>query len=119
MAPTFKPDMAQGKIMANDTINGKPMHSAMPDLADACRQGKIDRREFLAAAGVAGPTAFFSRIFSEDPHDPIVRTIIAVADNVSRGAFVTVGTVLALLSIASLVTALIRLLTVDRLRRPG
>lgn len=43
--------------MANDTINGKPMHSAMPDLADTCRQGKIDRREFLATATALGVTA--------------------------------------------------------------
>lgn len=73
----------------------------------------------VAAAGIAGPTAFFSRMFSEDPDGPLVRTVIAIADNVSRGAFVTVGTILAFLNLAFLVAALLRLLTVDRLRRPG
>ncbi|MER2510131.1 MAG: ABC transporter substrate-binding protein [Amaricoccus sp.] len=42
--------------MANDTINGKPMHSAVPELAEACRLGKIDRREFLATATALGLT---------------------------------------------------------------
>jgi len=72
-----------------------------------------------AAAGVAGPAAFVSRIFPNDPDGPLVRTLIAVADNASRGAFATVGTILALLNAAFLVAALIRLLTVDRGRRPG
>lgn len=73
----------------------------------------------MAAAGVTGPAAFVSRIFSGDLDGPLVRTLIAVADNASRGAFATVGTILALLNTGFLVVALIRLLTVDRLRRPG
>ncbi len=43
--------------MANDTINGKPMHAAVPDLAEACRTGKLDRREFLAMATALGVTS--------------------------------------------------------------
>lgn len=47
--------------MANDTINGKPMHVAVPGLARACLSGKLDRREFLAMAtalGVTGAAAY-------------------------------------------------------------
>lgn len=47
--------------MANDTINGKPMHVAVAGLARATRSGKLDRREFLATAtalGVTGPAAY-------------------------------------------------------------
>jgi peptide/nickel transport system substrate-binding protein len=47
--------------MGKRTINGKPMHKAVPGLARAARKGKLDRREFLAMAtalGVTGPAAY-------------------------------------------------------------
>lgn len=47
--------------MGDPTINGKPIHSAVPGLARAAREGRLDRREFLAMAsalGVATPTAY-------------------------------------------------------------
>ncbi|MFO1144442.1 MAG: ABC transporter substrate-binding protein [Amaricoccus sp.] len=47
--------------MAVATINGKPVHPAVPGLARECREGKLDRREFLAMAtalGVTGPAAW-------------------------------------------------------------
>jgi peptide/nickel transport system substrate-binding protein len=47
--------------MTSATINGKPVHPAVPRLAAEARAGKLARREFLAMAtalGVAGPTAY-------------------------------------------------------------
>jgi peptide/nickel transport system substrate-binding protein len=47
--------------MRRDTINGKPIHRAVPDLAEAARAGRLDRREFLARAtalGVTTPAAY-------------------------------------------------------------
>jgi peptide/nickel transport system substrate-binding protein len=47
--------------MAIETINGKPLHPAVPGLAREARAGKLDRREFLAIAtalGVTGPAAW-------------------------------------------------------------
>lgn len=47
--------------MGEPTINGKPVHSAVPRLAAAARAGKLSRREFLAMAtalGVTGSTAY-------------------------------------------------------------
>lgn len=47
--------------MANDTINGKPTHPAVPGLVRACLAGTIDRREFLAMVttlGVNGAAAY-------------------------------------------------------------
>ncbi len=47
--------------MGNATINGKPVHPAVPGLAREAREGKLDRREFLAMAtalGVTGPAAW-------------------------------------------------------------
>src|SRR5262245_29709932 len=47
--------------MGNGTINGKPMHVAVPRLVREVREGKLSRREFLATAtalGVTGPTAY-------------------------------------------------------------
>jgi peptide/nickel transport system substrate-binding protein len=47
--------------MGIDTINGKPVHPAVPGLAREARDGKLDRREFLAMAtalGVTGPAAY-------------------------------------------------------------
>jgi peptide/nickel transport system substrate-binding protein len=43
------------------TINGKPVHPAVPGLAREARDGKLDRREFRAMAtalGVTGPAAY-------------------------------------------------------------
>jgi peptide/nickel transport system substrate-binding protein len=47
--------------MGIDTINGKPVHPAVPGLAREAREGKLSRREFLAMAtalGVTGPAAY-------------------------------------------------------------
>ena len=47
--------------MSTSTINGKPIHARVPGLARAARDGKLDRREFLAMAtalGVTGPAAY-------------------------------------------------------------
>ena len=47
--------------MSQETINGKPMHPRVADLARETREGKLDRREFLAMAtalGVTGPAAY-------------------------------------------------------------
>jgi peptide/nickel transport system substrate-binding protein len=47
--------------MGDGTINGKPMHPAVPRLAREAREGKLARREFLALAtalGVTGPAAY-------------------------------------------------------------
>ena len=47
--------------MTNETINGKPMHPRVADLARETREGKLARREFLAMAtalGVTGPAAY-------------------------------------------------------------
>ncbi len=43
--------------MSQDTINGKPMHPRVADLARETREGKLDRREFLAMATALGVTA--------------------------------------------------------------
>lgn len=43
--------------MAQDTINGKPAHAAVPRLLAAHRAGAIDRREFLASATALGLTS--------------------------------------------------------------
>lgn len=40
--------------MVQDTINGKPVHGAVPQLLAAHRAGRIDRREFLAMATALG-----------------------------------------------------------------
>lgn len=47
--------------MAKQTINGKPVHPAVPRLARECVEGRLSRREFLASAtafGVTAATAF-------------------------------------------------------------
>ena len=47
--------------MGDPTINGKPVHSAVPRLAAEARAGKLSRREFLATAtalGVTGSAAY-------------------------------------------------------------
>jgi peptide/nickel transport system substrate-binding protein len=47
--------------MAAATINGKPVHPAVPRLAREARTGTLSRREFLAMAtalGVTGPAAY-------------------------------------------------------------
>ena len=47
--------------MRDATINGKPVHPAVPRLAAEARAGKLNRREFLALAtalGVTGPAAY-------------------------------------------------------------
>lgn len=43
--------------MVQDTINGKPVHDAVPQLLAAQRAGRLDRREFLAMATALGMTA--------------------------------------------------------------
>lgn len=40
--------------MTYETINGKPLHRAVPRLAAEARAGKLDRREFLAMATALG-----------------------------------------------------------------
>jgi peptide/nickel transport system substrate-binding protein len=42
--------------MANPTMTGKPLHPAVPRLAEAARSGRMDRREFLAMATTLGVT---------------------------------------------------------------
>ncbi|CAN5799096.1 ABC transporter substrate-binding protein [soil metagenome] len=42
--------------MAKDTINGKPVHRAVPGLRRAARDGRLSRREFLAMASALGLT---------------------------------------------------------------
>ncbi len=47
--------------MSTETINGKPVHPAVPGLAREAREGKLSRREFLATAtalGVTGSAAY-------------------------------------------------------------
>lgn len=47
--------------MPTATINGRPVHPAVPGFADEARGGRISRREFLALAtalGVTGPAAY-------------------------------------------------------------
>ena len=47
--------------MTPETINGKPMHPRVADLARDARAGRLDRREFLAMAtalGLTGPAAY-------------------------------------------------------------
>ncbi|MEO0678976.1 MAG: ABC transporter substrate-binding protein [Pseudomonadota bacterium] len=41
----------------DDTVNGKPMHAAIAMYADEARDGKMDRREFLATATALGATS--------------------------------------------------------------
>jgi peptide/nickel transport system substrate-binding protein len=42
--------------MPFETINGKPLHRAVAGLACAAREGRLDRREFLARASALGAT---------------------------------------------------------------
>ncbi|WP_118134403.1 ABC transporter substrate-binding protein [Oceanicella sp. SM1341] len=42
--------------MSDDTINGKPMHPAVPMYAREAREGRMERREFLALATALGVT---------------------------------------------------------------
>jgi peptide/nickel transport system substrate-binding protein len=42
--------------MPKQTINGKPLHRAIAGLARAAREGRLDRREFLAMATTLGAT---------------------------------------------------------------
>jgi peptide/nickel transport system substrate-binding protein len=42
--------------MPPETINGKPIHRAVAGLARAAREGRLDRREFLARASALGAT---------------------------------------------------------------
>ncbi len=43
--------------MTDQTINGKPMHPAAEMYAQECRDGHMDRREFLTRATALGVTA--------------------------------------------------------------
>ena len=43
--------------MSKDTINGKPLHSAIATYADEFKAGELSRREFLARASALGATA--------------------------------------------------------------
>jgi peptide/nickel transport system substrate-binding protein len=40
-----------------DTVNGRPLHPAVEDYARAAREGRMDRREFLALATALGATS--------------------------------------------------------------
>jgi peptide/nickel transport system substrate-binding protein len=42
--------------MSQETINGRPLHRAVPGLAKAAREGRLDRREFLALSTTLGAT---------------------------------------------------------------
>ncbi len=42
--------------MTKETINGKPLHSAIKMFARECNEGKLSRREFLARASALGAT---------------------------------------------------------------
>jgi peptide/nickel transport system substrate-binding protein len=42
--------------MRKRTLNGRPLHRAVPRLAQAAREGRMDRREFLALASTLGAT---------------------------------------------------------------
>ncbi|WP_101069092.1 ABC transporter substrate-binding protein [Roseovarius salinarum] len=43
--------------MTRDTINGRPLHDAVPMFARDCLDGRMDRREFLARATTLGASA--------------------------------------------------------------
>ncbi|HPQ95156.1 MAG: ABC transporter substrate-binding protein [Thiothrix sp.] len=43
--------------MSQETINGKPVHPAVPALARETRAGRMNRREFLATASALGVTS--------------------------------------------------------------
>lgn len=43
--------------MAQETINGRPVHAAVPRLVEAQRSGEIDRREFLSLSTSLGLTS--------------------------------------------------------------
>ena len=42
--------------MSHETINGKPMHSAISGYLDEYKSGDLTRREFLARASALGAT---------------------------------------------------------------
>ena len=42
--------------MSKQTINGKPLHSAIATYADEFKAGELSRREFLARASALGAT---------------------------------------------------------------
>ena len=42
--------------MAHKTINNKPLHNKIPGLAKEAKEGKLDRREFLAYSTALGAT---------------------------------------------------------------
>ena len=42
--------------MAYKTINNKPLHNKIPGLAKEAKEGKLDRREFLAYSTALGAT---------------------------------------------------------------
>lgn len=47
-------------VMDTSNINGPALHSAVPGLAAAAREGRLDRREFLGLATALGTSAAFA-----------------------------------------------------------
>ncbi len=77
----------------------------------------------IVAAGVAGPLAFFSSLFTEelveDPQAPLARALIGIASGLGTTAVLAIGTLILVLNAAFFVHGLVRLLTVGRVRDPG
>jgi glycosyltransferase involved in cell wall biosynthesis len=77
----------------------------------------------VVAGGVAGPGAFFSRLFAEelveDPRAPLARAVLAVVSGTGATAVVAIGTVILLSNGLFFVRSLARLLTVGRIREPA
>ena len=72
--------------MSKDTINNKPMHPAVPELADNAKTGKMSRREFLSVASALGvsSTAAYSLIGLASP------SVAEAADTPKKGGVVKV-----------------------------
>jgi len=74
----------------------------------------------IVAAGIAGPLAFFSSLFSaelaEDPAAPLARTIIRAVSGLGASAVIGLGGIILGLNAAFFVRGLARLLTTGRMR---
>jgi hypothetical protein len=77
----------------------------------------------VVAGGVAGPGAFFNRLFAEelveDPRAPLARAVLAVVSGTGATAVVAIGMVILLGNGLFFVRSLARLLTVGRIREPA
>lgn len=74
----------------------------------------------LAAAGFAGPVAFFHGLFaeelSEDPSAPLVRTLLAIVSGLGATAVIGVGVTLLVSNAFFFVRSLARLVTIGKVR---